>query len=204
MPTSAFRGPDLIRKLRSVLAVVIAFTGALSKPAQAQTLRVLHNFTNGQDGSLPVVGLTIDRNGNLFGTTLEGGYTGGGCGSGCGVVFKLSPRGSTWIFTPLYDFQGGTDGASPWARVILGPAGALYGTTLGGGVGSGIVFKLTIPPSICKTALCAWRETVLYRFAGGGDGQSPEGDLIFDQAGDMHGTTAEPKLRAMNTLQAKY
>jgi uncharacterized repeat protein (TIGR03803 family) len=78
--------------------------------------------------------LTIDHAGRLYGTTLQGGNTGGSCGAnGCGTVFRLEPEGSGWVFTPLYNFQGGTDGSSPYARVIFGPDGGLYGTTAAGG-----------------------------------------------------------------------
>ncbi len=56
--------------------------------------------------------------------------------------------------------------------------------------GYGTVFNLRPFPAVCKTALCPWMETVLYQFAGAPDGAYPEyGDLIFDQAGNIYGTT---------------
>src|SRR5208337_475040 len=109
-----------------------------------------------------------------------------------GTVFGLSKKGSNWILNPLYTFAGGNDGAVPYARVIFGPDGSLYGTTYNGGGGgdSGTVFNLKPYPTACKTALCGWQETVLYRFSGGSDGANPGGgDLIFDQAGNLYGTT---------------
>jgi uncharacterized repeat protein (TIGR03803 family) len=45
---------------------------------------VLHEFSNGQDGILPS-GLTMDKAGNLYGTTLEGGTF------GLGTVFQVTP-----------------------------------------------------------------------------------------------------------------
>src|SRR5271165_2940807 len=93
------------------------------QPAQAQTFKVLHTFTGGVDGAWPYAGLTMDRAGNLYGTTQNGGKVGCGSGSGCGTVFKLSHKGSGWVFTPLYSFQAGSDGAVPTARVIFGPDG---------------------------------------------------------------------------------
>ena len=52
------------------------------------------------------------------------------------------------------------------------------------------MFKLAPALSACKTALCPWTETVLYRFTGGKDGANPPyGDLVFDQAGNAYGTT---------------
>jgi len=161
--------------------------------AQAQRLTVIHAFTGGYDGGFPEAGLTMDRTGNLYGTTFDQGFAGVPI-VGDGKVFKL---GSDGVFTRLYSFAGGTDGANPSARVIFGPNGSLYGTTCAGGgsgcsigsfVGCGTVFNLRIPPTVCKTALCAWNETVLYRFTGGDDGGNPgDADIIFDQAGSIYG-----------------
>jgi len=102
-----------------------------------------------------------------------------------------------WMPTVLHTFLGGTDGANPASRVVFGPDGALYGTTSAGGGngcnshGCGTVFRLTPPASVCKTSLCPWNETVLYRFTNGADGAVPEyGDLIFDSAGAIYGTTS--------------
>ncbi|MGA2906032.1 MAG: choice-of-anchor tandem repeat GloVer-containing protein [Candidatus Korobacteraceae bacterium] len=161
----------------------------LATQAQAQTFTVLHNFT-GPDGMQPTAGLTMDRAGNLYGTASLGGYAGGDCYNGCGIVFKLSHQGSGWTLDPLHTFIG-TDGALPQARVIFGPDGNLYGTTTNGGLpGYGTIFRLQPSANACKTALCPWTETVLYSYQGGNDGESPQyGDLVFDQAGNIYGTT---------------
>jgi len=158
--------------------------------AQAQTYNILHNFTGGLDGLQPWAGLTLDQTGNLYGTTFEGGRTGNG------TVFKLSHESSSWIFSPLYNFNGGNDAHAPQARVIFGPDGTLYGTTYAGGnngcegVGCGAVFNLKPTPTAPPTALTPWIETVLYRFTGRADGSGPGyGDLVFDQAGNLYGTT---------------
>ena len=54
---------------------------------------VLHSFTDGADGGSPWAGLIMDKAGNLYGTTLQGGdlKCARGNGQGCGVVFKLKP-----------------------------------------------------------------------------------------------------------------
>jgi len=174
------------------IATVFALTVVLAQSAQAQTFKVLHTFTGGADGASPLAGVTMDEAGNLYGTTSAGG------GSGDGTVFRLSKKGSNWILNPLYTFTGGNDGGSPWATVVFGPDGNLYGTTTYGGeggcdygLGCGTVFQLKPFPTACKTAVCGWQETVLYRFTGGSDGANPGyGDLIFDQAGNLYGTTA--------------
>ena len=71
----------------AVIAGVLAllFLAAVSV-AQAQNFQVLHSFTNGDDGAIPLAGLTIDRAGNLYGTASGGGKTNDGCVTyGCGV-----------------------------------------------------------------------------------------------------------------------
>ena len=174
---------------------------AATRPARAQTYHVLYNFTGGSDGANPYDGLTMDAAGNLYGTASAGGYTGGACASdaGCGTVFRLSHRGSGWILTPLYAFRGdsGTnyDAAIPIAGVTFGPDGSLYGATEAGGGGScsyfhdgcGAVFKLSPPATVCKSALCPWDETVIYRLASN-DGEEAVGNVIFDSAGNLYGT----------------
>ncbi len=166
------------------ILLVFALIVMAGQSTQAQTFTVQHTFTGQGDGGEPVSGLTFDRAGNLYGTTSYGG-------AGYGTVFKLSRSGSGWILTTLYAFRGGSDGATPQARVVFGPDGALYGTTTYGGAGGGTVFRLRLPATVCRSVQCPWNETVLYRFAGGSDGAGPMyGDLVFDSAGDIYGTTA--------------
>lgn len=160
---------------------------------QAQTFTVLHAFSGGGDGSSPVAGVTMDRAGNLYGTTLTGGIHGS-----FGIVFKMSHKGSGWVLTPVYSFAGRSSGQNPYSGVILGANGTLYGTTseggggeCNGGGGCGNVFSLRIPASTCKTTLCSWNETVLYAFAGGGDGGIPlSGPLVLDHTGSVYGTAS--------------
>lgn len=101
----------------------ILLATAIAAPALAQTLTVLHTFTGGEEGGAPYAGLTIDRAGNFYGTTSAGGE------GGYGTVFKLSHAETGWILNTLYRFQGGNDGGYPYARVVFGPDGLLYGTT---------------------------------------------------------------------------
>ena len=124
----------------------------------------------------------MDAAGSLYGTTYYGGV------DGFGAVYKLSRVGSGWSMMPLYNFSGQEDGASPWAGVVAGPDGSLYGTTKAGGhFGAGVVYKLQPPPTACKSVICYWKETVLYNF--GNEGADPQGHLVFDQAGNLYGTT---------------
>jgi len=163
------------------LIFLISFVTLTAQPAHAQTYRRIYNFTDGLDGEYPNAGLTMDAEGNLYGTTWNGGR-------GCGTVFQLKHQGSNWVFNLLHEFTGGSDGCGP-DGVIFGSNSTLYGTTGGGGNGFGTVFNLMPSASGCKTALCPWTENVLYRFTGGLDGAYP-GDLIFDEAGNIYGITA--------------
>lgn len=174
----------------AILAVVLT----LAISAHAQTYLVLHKFGGGADGWAPYAGLTMDRAGNFYGTTWVGGQSNQDCDWGCGVVFKLTRTQSNWTLDPIYTFQGpgAGDGSEPVARVTFGPDGALYGTTSYGGASNlGTVFRLTPGATACKTALCPWSENLLYSFQGGNiDGAMPGyGDVIFDAAGRLYGTT---------------
>lgn len=186
----------------SALLKIVPVLGLMIHPAaQAQTFTVLHSFTGGADGSMPIAGLRLDHAGNLYGTTYLGGYFGGICeyNPGCGTVFSLVHKGSAWIFAPLYAFQGGNDGYLPQARVTIGPDGGLFGTTtaggggpclLGGLPGCGTVFNLRPPAVACKAVLCRWMETVIHLF-NNTDGEFPESEVVFDQAGNLYGTTVQ-------------
>jgi uncharacterized repeat protein (TIGR03803 family) len=184
------------------LALLVALMIVATPAAQAQTFQVIHTF-NFVDGSDPRAGLTIDAagaGGALYGTTRGGGIT-----DTAGTVFKLRRFGSGWVLATLYTFQGGRgvpiDGAWPWGGVAIAPDGTLYGTTSGGGsdrdhgsdcnhYGCGTVFHLTPPAVPPRTALQPlWNGNMLWAFHDGSNGADPQGDLIFDQAGNLYGTT---------------
>ena len=138
----------------------------------------LHNF-NLKNGMDPLAGLLRDAEGNLYGTTTLGGDT--TCYKlGCGTVFKLDQNGKEKL---LYRFRGTPDGFEPVTPLLGDRAGNLYGTTLVGGNagGLGTVFKIN----------GTGRETVLYSFAGGTDGDGPSGGLVRDAAGNLYGTTSQ-------------
>jgi len=193
----------LMRCLTSHLFLVtlaaVAVMTAVTTAAQAQTYHVLYNFTGHEDGGNPAGGLEMDAHGNLYGMTDD--YGNGNCSFGgtvgCGTAFELAHRGTGWIFNLLYTFTGGNDGEAPSGRMVFGPDGSLYGTTVFGGGGNctfgqscGTVFNLRPPASVCKSVLCPWSETVLYRFTGGSEGNWPQlGDLSFDHSGNVYGTT---------------
>lgn len=152
--------------------------------AHAQTFTVLHSFTGGSDGGSPYAGVTLDQAGDLYGTTSLGGA------GQCGTVFKLQHRNSAWILSNLYTFHG-ADGCSPLTKVVWGPNGAAYSTTVSGGSQNmGTVFELRPPSNICGSIFCSWTETLLYSFQGAPNAADPSGDPIaFDSNGNLFGTT---------------
>src|SRR5580700_5774990 len=146
-------------------------------PAGHET--VLYAFPGGTAGRHPMGGLSGDSEGNLDGTTANGGldYSERYCAGGGAVVFQVDSSGQE---TVLYSFTG-TDGEDPQAGVISDAAGNLYGTTATGGPAQqGVVFKLD----------ASGQETVLYSFPAGADGARPEAGLARDAAGNLYGTTA--------------
>ncbi|MGA7695570.1 MAG: choice-of-anchor tandem repeat GloVer-containing protein [Candidatus Sulfotelmatobacter sp.] len=155
------------------------------------TETVLYTFlglsSGHSDGSTPMGGVILDKDGNVYGTTLDGGDPSGCGGDGCGTVFKLSKEGGTWKESILHAFHGTGDGRGPQSGLIFDECGALYGTASGDGVGSGNVFKLSPPTSRGG----AWTERVLYRFKGVAalDGANPQAGVVF-RGKDLYGTTA--------------
>jgi len=195
--------PSIQRSFRhTALAALFTLAMLPMQSAEAQTFTVLHSFTGGVDGGQPNAGLTIDRAGNLYGTTSSGGQlrTCQPEPQGCGTVFKLAHRNSGWVLSTLYSFYGGADGGTPLARVIFGSNGTLYGTASYGGDascnsilgnGCGTAFNLRPPAHVCESVSCPWTETVIHTFSGGiTDGANPlYGDLTSDHAGNVYGTT---------------
>jgi uncharacterized repeat protein (TIGR03803 family) len=149
------------------------------------TERAIFEF-NGGSGDSPETGPVADGTGALYGTTREGGA------AGLGNAYELVRSGSAYTLVRVYDFQGGyNDGADPWAPLLLGKSHVLFGTTQQGGdirycrppQGCGVVFQLT--PS-----KRGYDSSVLYRFQGGTDGETPSSGLIADASGSLYGSTA--------------
>jgi len=172
----------------SVPAIVLAMTLAAATSARAQTFTVLHEFTGHQDGNMPNSGLTLDRGGNLYGTTSFGAN--GNCLEGCGTVFRISHAG---VFTTIFRFNG-NNGETPEANVTVASDGTLYGTTeFGGAEGTGDIYRLQPPARALGNATGTWNETVLYTFGAYNNGHGVEPwyePLIFDRAGNIYGTAS--------------
>jgi uncharacterized repeat protein (TIGR03803 family) len=165
--------------LDAVLLIVAVLQLAPGAWAQSR-YKTLHKFS-GNDGSMPFAGLIFDGSGNLYGTTYAGGV------HRSGTVFQLAPGANgKWNEKVLHSFSNdGKDGYSPQAGLTLDPAGNLYGAMpYGGPSDAGVVFVL-------KPSKGGWKESLLYSFTGGGDGGNPSArsSLIFDQTGNIYGTT---------------
>jgi len=140
---------------------------------------VLYNFdsSTGNDGRSPQGGLVQTSDGALYGTTLNGGANGP-----FGTVFTVHTNGSG--YSTLYSFgNSGTDGTFPRAGLVIGPGGALYGTTANGGNdNNGTIFKLSPNGS---------NYTQLYSFGSSpNDGAEPLAGLVIGSDGALYGTTS--------------
>jgi uncharacterized repeat protein (TIGR03803 family) len=138
------------------------------------TETVLYSFSGIPDGANPYDALIRDSNGNLYGTTLSGGASGGG------TIFKVDNTGRE---TVLYSFTGtGGDGANPYAGLVRDGEGNLYGTTEWGGAFSdwGTVFELDENG----------KETVLHSFDKKKGGANPYAGLVRDVKGNLYGTAS--------------
>jgi hypothetical protein len=135
----------------------------------------------------------LDSKGVIYGTTYFGGNNqkgsceGGVGGTGCGIVFKLTPpvnKSGAWAKKTVYLFNG-QDGANSAAGVVFDGSGNLYGTTSFGPGPYGLVFELKKPSGDAHS----WTETVLHPFSGGNGGGDPIAGLVLDSSGNPYSAT---------------
>jgi len=142
----------------------------------------------GTNGSLPRSGLVLASDGNFYGTTQTGGT------SSEGTIFRLTHSGT---LTSLFSFTGDIntgfpDGAEPYAPLVEGADGNLYGaTTVEGGHGFGTLFKITPNGSF----------TTVYSFTNGTDGIGPTSGLIQALDGNFYGVTSGGSLARGNVFR---
>jgi len=181
--------PAFLTRLSRWKAALVACALCAATPLRlpAQTFSSIHSF-DGTDGAYPLAGLVQAADGNLYGTTQQGGANSNSSRcypltAACGTVFKITPGGT---LSTIYNFCSQTDctdGANPVDGLIQASDGNLYGTTYqGGSAGNGTVFRitpggtLTTLHSFCLQTNCA-------------DGQAPEGGVVQAADGNLYGTT---------------
>lgn len=155
----------------------------LSRSGGAWTYTVLYYFTGGEDGGEPHGRLTLDSEGNLYGTAYVGGLD--DCPAGCGTVFELSPSNGNWTFALLHSFAG-SDGSSPWTGLTPDNSGNLYGTTTGAGSGGAPSTIFELVPS----GGGGWTFSTLY-YPSFSDGTTLLSDLAIDGSGNLYGAASE-------------
>lgn len=202
-------GPMIIGRDGSLYGVTV--TGGLgfgtvfqlsppAVPGGTWTETAIYSFKGGVDGYRPAEGLSMDKGGNLYGSTLNGGIT-GGCN--CGLVFKLKPPaapGGTWSKRTMHAFTATNgDGADCCAPLYVDSKGVVYGTTFSSSANGqvrvgGTIFQI-------KSQGSGFVETILHDFLlTPGDGQLPETQLVGDAAGNLYGTTYQGGANGFGTV----
>jgi uncharacterized repeat protein (TIGR03803 family) len=145
----------------------------LQSKAQLYGESVLYSFTGGGDGAHPYGGMVEDAQGNLYGTTIQGGA------HQYGVLFKLQTNGSEVV---VHNFPSNGGEAALPTNLAMDGQGNMYGTTYGGGKYSqGSVFEVN----------SSGRFSAVYSFPGGGSGKEPQSGLLVNAAGNIYGTTEQ-------------
>lgn len=218
------------RVFRHVFTSVLCIALLLAA-GQAQTFTVLHNFGGAGDGYDPEGGLVMDKKGNLYGVTFEGGAR------GYGMAYQLVPNGDgTWTENDIYDF-GSQAGALPDTTLAFDHKGNIYGGTFDGtifelipnngkwsavtitslvnGEPGAVVFDpvdtLYSPVTgngryqqgtlLTPSRLNQYSTVILYTFTGGQDGGTPNGPLVFGSSGNLYGTARQGGLNVGNVFK---
>ncbi|MGD0364846.1 MAG: choice-of-anchor tandem repeat GloVer-containing protein [Bryobacteraceae bacterium] len=173
----------MLAKLGKRALVVLMLSATMAIGLGAQTFTTLFYF-HGAEGSEPEASLIQAADGNLYGTTVQGGT---GAYFVYGTVFKVASNAPTTLYT-FGEGPGGLgflNGSEPFAGVVQGTDGNFYGTTYLGGtqcatIGCGTVFKVAPSGSL----------TTLHSFDGT-DGWQPIGGVIEAADGNFYGTTTK-------------
>jgi len=168
--------------------------------------------SDGRQGTDPYNGVTLGKDGYLYGTMTGGGAKSQYCSAGCGTVYRASTTGSIEL---LYSFKsgasGGTgDGAFPWSELYQGQNGNFYGTTYTGGYsgtgctggGCGTVYMIT--PAGTETVLYAFKGTSSDGFwpLNSGVTQTADGSLYGVTGGNPYGSSNMPGCYIGSATQA--
>ena len=158
--------------------------GTVFRISKSGAINVLFAFgpddgTNAVDGVAPAAGLVLGADGNLYGTTSRDGLSGNPPLGGLGTVFRITPAGA---LTTLHALRGDSDGAQPFAPLLLASDGNFYGTAIAGGPGgTGTIFRLT--PAGTVSLVYGFRDDA-------SDGGQVLAGLIEGPDGTLYGTTS--------------
>jgi uncharacterized repeat protein (TIGR03803 family) len=146
---------------------------------------VLHSFrrTDPENGASPTAGTIAGRaglvqgaDGTLYGTTQEGGLY------NFGTIYKIQSDGSGWQV--IHSFAGPSDGAIPYAGLLLGRDGMLYGTASQGGLsGDGTVFRMA------PGQASSFQVIHQFDYSDPGNGVMPFAGLVQGPDNTLYGTT---------------
>jgi uncharacterized repeat protein (TIGR03803 family) len=162
----------------ALLGSAVALAVFASAASAKQGFSVIHDFAGAPgDGAYPLVGVTFDDAGDIYGASYVGGAY------GLGTLFKIAPDGTETI---VRSFGNGNDGAFPRSQLAIDKSGNIYGTTNGGGGsincdgGCGTIWEYS----------AAGKYKVLHKFDFT-DGSQPVGQLLRDTAGNLYGITTD-------------
>src|ERR1039457_7178119 len=166
------------RQMELIWPMVLISPESLTAPGIAMS--TLWSFTDGNSGEFIYSPLAQGKDGNFYGTTIEGGS------SGVGTVFKVTTNGS---LTTLFSFNI-NNGAIPYGGLVLGKDSLFYGTAFEGGTyGDGTMFKITTAGSF--TSLTTFN---------GNNGMFPVAGLVQGSDGNFYGTALEGGVYGYGTI----
>lgn len=141
---------------------------------------VLYTFAGGADGQYPFAPVAMDANGNLFGTTFQGGDTGINAGYGCGTLFELVNSAGSWSKNIIRNFGSGStyEGCGPYYGVKADSQGDIFGS-----IQYGSVFEFV-------NSSGSYTEQILYSFPYGAAAGEPSSEVLLDSHGDVLGLTS--------------
>jgi uncharacterized repeat protein (TIGR03803 family) len=153
----------------------------LKLSGSAWTENILHQFALLNDGGIPYAGIVVDRSGNLWGATTDGGQGGS---NGGGTIFEMVPSNGSWTFDVIYSLPGWGVSGSFRNLLVVSPT-KIYATThCDGASTAGTVFALTNVKGV-------WEYTSLYVFTGGSDGMYSFSNPVLDRSANLWGTTKQ-------------
>jgi uncharacterized repeat protein (TIGR03803 family) len=180
VPDGAFPIGNLIVDAGGALYGVTEYGGShdwgtvfkLTPNSGSYTEAILHSFGGPHDGQVPYAGLSIDSTGSFFSTTLHGGA------KGAGIVYKLSPDGTQYSESVLYDFKNGRDYRYPVSGITIGASGTLFG--LAATACCEAAYALTPHRS-------TYKESTIFTFRGVAEGEGASSPLLPARDGEFFG-----------------